>query len=143
MSEHGTHESFRERDAVKVSSDRSFGVVFAIVFAIIGLLPLIGGDMPRWWALAVAALFMIVVGAAPTLLSPLNWLWTRFGLLLHRIVNPVVMALLFYLVVTPIALTMRLFGKRPLQLEAEPEAPTYWISSDPPGPQPETMKQQF
>jgi len=67
----------------------------------------------------------------------------RFGLLLHRIVNPLVMALLFFLVVTPIALLMRLFGKRPLQLDSEADAESYWIPRDPPGPDPETMKQQF
>ena len=67
----------------------------------------------------------------------------RFGLLLHRIVNPLVMALLFFLVVTPIALLMRLFGKRPLHLKTEPDAATYWIPRDPPGPEPDTMKQQF
>ncbi len=143
MSDHGTHESFRERDAVKGSSNRSFGIVFAVVFAIIGLFPLIGGSSVRWWSLIVAGVFLALAFAAPKLLSPLNRLWMRFGLLLHRIVNPLVMALLFFLVVTPIALLMRLFGKRPLHLETEPDAESYWIPRDPPGPEPETMKQQF
>ena len=143
MSDHGNHESFRERDAVKGSSNRSFGVVFAVVFAIIGLFPLIGGSSVRWWSLIVAGVFLALAFAAPKLLSPLNRLWMRFGLLLHRIVNPLVMALLFFLVVTPIALLMRLFGKRPLHLETEPDAESYWIPRDPPGPEPETMKQQF
>ncbi len=143
MSDHGNHESFRERDAVKGSSNRSFGVVFAVVFAIIGLFPLIGGSSVRWWSLIVAGVFLALAFAAPKLLSPLNRLWMRFGLLLHRIVNPLVMALLFFLVVTPIALLMRLFGKRPLHLETEPDAQSYWIPRDPPGPEPETMKQQF
>ena len=143
MSDHGTHESFREGDAVKGSSNRSFGIVFAVVFAIIGLFPLIGGSSVRWWSLIVAGVFLALAFAAPKLLSPLNRLWMRFGLLLHRIVNPLVMALLFFLVVTPIALLMRLFGKRPLHLETEPDAESYWIPRDPPGPEPETMKQQF
>ena len=139
----GTHESYRERDAVKGSSNRSFGVVFTVVFTIIGLFPLIGGFSVRWWSLIVAAVFLALAFAAPKLLAPLNRLWMWFGLLLHRIVNPLVMALLFFLVVTPIALLMRVFGKRPLHLEAEPEAESYWIPRDPPGPEPETMKQQF
>lgn len=143
MSDHGAHESYRERDAVKGSSNRSFGIVFCVVFAVIGLFPLISGAVPRWWALAIAGLFLIAALAVPQLLAPLNWLWTRFGLLLHRIVNPLVMALLFFLVVTPIALMMRLFGKRPLHLNTDPDAASYWILRDPPGPQPETMKQQF
>lgn len=143
MSDHGAHESYRDRDAVKGSSNRSFGIVFSIVFAVIGLFPLIGGAAPRWWALAIAGLFLLAALAAPKLLAPLNRLWMRFGLLLHRIVNPLVMALLFFLVVTPIALLMRLFGKRPLHLKTDPDAATYWIPRDPPGPQPETMKQQF
>ena len=143
MSDHGTHESFREGDAVKGSSNRFFGIVFAVVFAIIGLFPLIDGSSVRWWSLIVAGVFLALAFAAPKLLSPLNRLWMRFGLLLHRIVNPLVMALLFFLVVTPIALLMRLFGKRPLHLETEPDAQSYWIPRDPPGPEPETMKQQF
>ena len=143
MSDHGTHESFREHDAVKGSSNRSFGIVFAVVFAIIGLFPLIGGSSVRWWSLIVAGVFLALAFSVPKLLSPLNRLWMRFGLLLHRIVNPLVMALLFFLVVTPIALLMRLFGKRPLHLETEPDAESYWIPRDPPGPEPETMKQQF
>lgn len=143
MSDLGTHESFRERDTIKGSSDRSFGIVFTVVFAVIGVLPLIGGNAPHWWSLAVAVLLLIVAFSTPKLLAPLNRIWTRFGLLLHRIVNPLVMAFLFFLVVTPIALMMRLFGKRPLHLKMEPDAPTYWISRDPPGPQPDTMKQQF
>ncbi|MDD9928124.1 MAG: SxtJ family membrane protein [Rhodospirillaceae bacterium] len=97
----------------------------------------------RWWSLIIAGVFLALAFAAPKLLSPLNRLWMRFGLLLHRIVNPLVMALLFFLVVTPIALLMRLFGKRPLHLETEPDAESYWIPRDPPGPEPETMKQQF
>ncbi len=143
MPDHGTHESFRERDVVKGSSDRSFGIVFAVIFAVIGLIPLFGVGMPRWWAIAVAVVFLVAAFTAPKVLAPLNRLWMRFGLLLHKIVNPLIMALLFFLVVTPIALLMRICGKRPLHLETEPNAPTYWILRDPPGPLPETMKQQF
>ena len=143
MPDHGTHESFRDRDAIKGSSNLSFGIVFAALFAIIGLFPLIGGNSVHWWSLIVAVTFLVLALAIPKLLAPLNRLWMRFGLLLHRIVNPLVMALLFFLVVTPIALLMRLFGKRPLQLDSEADAESYWIPRDPPGPDPETMKQQF
>jgi hypothetical protein len=138
MSNQGTHEGFQEREAVKTSSDRSFGIVFTVVFAIIGLFPLLSSHSPRWWSVGVAGALLY-----PKILAPLNRLWTRFGLLLHKVVNPLVMGLLFFLVVTPIALLMRICGKRPLHLKTEPDTPTYWILRDPPGPAPDTMKQQF
>ena len=143
MPDHSTHESFRDRDAIKSSSNLSFGIVFAVLFALIGLFPLIGGSSVQWWSLIVAVTFLVLALARPKLLAPLNRLWMRFGLLLHRIVNPLVMALLFFLVVTPIALLMRLFGKRPLHQNSEADADSYWIPREPPGPEPETMKQQF
>lgn len=143
MSNQGSHEGFREREAVKSSSNRAFGIVFTVVFAAIGAFPLIGGNTPRWWAVGLAVLFLLAAIAYPRCLSPLNRLWTRFGLLLHRIVNPIVMGLLFFLVVTPTALVMRILGKRPLHLKTDPDAPTYWIPREPPGPAPESMKQQF
>lgn len=143
MTEHDTHESYREREVIKGSSNRSFGIVFAAVFAIIGAFPLISGDLPRVWALIISGIFLVLAFGAPKLLAPFNRLWMLFGLMLHRIVNPLVMALLFFLVVTPIGLMMRLAGKRPLHLEIEPDSDSYWILRDPPGPKPETMKQQF
>ncbi len=143
MTNQAAHEEFREREAIKGSSDRSFGIVFAVVFSVVAFFPLLGSSEPRWWALGLASLFLISALAFPRLLAPLNRLWMRFGLLLHRIVNPLVMGMLFFLVVTPIALIMRMAGKRPLDLETEPNAKSYWIHRDPPGPSPETMKQQF
>lgn len=143
MSNQGAHEGYQEREAVKTSSDRSFGIVFTVVFAIVGALPLLSSSSPRWWSVGVAGAFLLAALVYPKILAPLNRLWTRFGLLLHKVVNPLVMGLLFFLVVTPIALLMRVCGKRPLHLKTEPDAPTYWITRDPPGPAPDTMKQQF
>ena len=143
MTDHGAHESFREREAVKGSSDRTFGFVFSAFFTIIGLVPLIKDAQPRRWAVGIAVVFLVAAIVYPTCLAPLNRLWTRLGAILHRIINPVVMGLLFFLVVTPIALIMRLTGKRPLRLDRDPSATTYWIRRNPPGPAPETMKQQF
>jgi len=80
---------------------------------------------------------------APTLLAPLNRLWTRFGLLLHRIVSPVVLGIMFFLVVTPMGLLMRAFGKDPLRLRFEKDLPSYWINRNPPGPAPDTLDHQF
>jgi hypothetical protein len=139
----GLHESFERESDIKSGSERTFGAVFAAVFALIGFWPLLAGSGPRPWALALGALFAAAAFLVPRALKPLNRLWFRFGLLLHRIVSPVVMALLFYLTVTPIALLMRIAGKDPLRLKFERNAKSYWIERAPPGPAPETMRNQF
>lgn len=140
---HGLHESFERRTEVKVSSDRSFGLVFAAFFAIVALLPLLRGGDLRSWALFPAAAFLVLAIVRPALLAPFNRLWTRFGLLLHKVVNPVVLGLLFVLAVTPVGLVMRLMGKDPLKRRFEPEAASYWIPREDVGPAPETMRNQF
>ncbi|MBT4690915.1 MAG: hypothetical protein HOK21_22905 [Rhodospirillaceae bacterium] len=143
MSDPQTHEQFEQRDAVKSSTDRAFGFVFTVVFTVIGLAPLIGGDAIRIWSMVIAAVFLALSLIHPETMAPLNRLWTKFGTLLHCIVSPLVMALLFFLVVTPIGLLMRAFGKRPLNIGLDHAATSYWIDREPPGPAPETMKQQF
>ena len=98
-------------DAIRPGSERTFGLVFAAVFVLVGAWPLIGAAQPRWWAFAVAAAFAIAALAAPALLRPLNWAWHQFGLMLHRVVSPLVMGAIFFLCVTPVALIMRLLGE--------------------------------
>ena len=137
------HEDLRREHDVKHSSERSFGIVFAVVFAVIGLWPLLNQAAIRLWALGLAALFLGLALLWQAPLRPLNRLWLRFGLLLHAIVNPLVMGLLFYGTVMPVGLLMRLFGKDPLRLKRDPHASTYWIQRSPPGPAPETMSNQF
>ncbi len=139
----GLHESFERANDVKAGSERAFGLVFAAFFALIGFWPLLAGTGPRLWALAVSALFAGAAFLAPGLLKPLNRLWFRFGELLHKIVNPLVMGLLFFLTVTPIALLMRVAGKDPLRLKFDRGAKSYWIAREPPGPAPESMRNQF
>lgn len=140
----GVHEAYAGHTEVEDSSDRSFGIVFTVVFLIIGLWPLMG-EVPgvRWWAIAVAAVLLAVALVRPVLLAPLNRLWARFGLLLHKVVNPLVMGLLFFVTVTPIGVVMRLFGKDFLHLKLDPAADTYWIERDPPGPPPDSLRNQF
>ena len=138
-----THERLSDNETVKGSSDRSFGLVFAAVFTIIGLWPLFSSSGVRWWSLAIALVFAGVAFARPSLLAPLNRLWTKFGLLLNRIVSPLVMGLLFFVVITPIALIMRATGKDQLHLKFDPKAKSYWIERKPPGPAPESIKNQF
>lgn len=124
-------------------SDRSFGFVFAAVFTLIGLYNLWHWGRGWPWLFAGAACFLAVALLWPALLAPLNRLWTRFGLLLAAIVNPIVLGILFFLVFTPMALVARLVGKEFLALKRQPEAKSYWIVRDPPGPTPASMKDQF
>jgi predicted membrane metal-binding protein len=137
------HENLQRDEKIDGSSDRSFGFVFSVVFAIVALWPLLTGGGPRWWAVAVAAAFAAVALAAPHVLAPLNRLWMKFGLLLGRIVSPIALGILFYGVFTPIGLLLRWTGKDPLKLAREPHAPTYWTRREPPGPPPDSMDRQF
>jgi hypothetical protein len=137
------HETLEARSEVTQGSERGFGVVFAVVFSVIGLWPLLAGAGVRVWSLIISAGFLAAAFAAPRLLAPLNRLWFRFGMLLGRIVSPVVMAIIFYVTVLPTGLVMRLLGKDLLRLRVDPEAESYWIHRDPPGPAPDSLKQQF
>ena len=137
------HESYERSEDVHGSSDRSFGIVFAVVFCVIGLLPLAFGGGARLWSLGVGVAFLLVAVVAPAVLAPLSRLWLRFGLLLHRIVSPVVLGIMFFVVITPMALVMRALGKDLLRLRFDRAAASYWIDRTPPGPPPESMKDQF
>jgi hypothetical protein len=137
------HESYERREEIKGSSNRSFGIVFAFVFAVIGLLPLVFGGSVRVWALTVGGLFLLVALAVPAMLAPLNRAWLRFGLLLHRIVSPLVLGIMFFLVITPMGLLMRALGKDLLRLRFDKQSSSYWIDRAPPGPAPESLKDQF
>ena len=136
-------ESFERDEPAHGSSDRSFGLVFTAFFLLVGLAPLLHGRGARYWAVAVGAAFLVVALARPGLLHPLNRLWTWFGLLLHKIVNPIVMGMLFFLILTPFGTALRLLGKDPLDREFDRAASSYWILRTPPGPPPGTMSQQF
>lgn len=139
-----THEDLIGSVPVRGGSDRGFAVVFTIVFAGFGLWPLLGGSAPRAGALAAAALILAIGLARPRWLAPCNRAWLRLGLLLHRIVSPVVMGALYYAVITPTGLIMRALGKDPLRLRYDQDATSYWVRRPPPGgPSPESMKYQF
>ena len=137
------HESYERREEIHGSSNRSFGIVFAVVFAVIGLLPFAFGGGIRLWALLIGGAFLLVALALPSILEPLNRLWLRFGLLLHRIVSPIVLGIMFFLVITPMGLLMRALGKDFLRLRFEKDLPSYWIERKPPGTPPESLKDQF
>jgi hypothetical protein len=139
----GLHETFDREEEVQGSSDRGFGFVFAGFFALVAIV--------RWWKdqgyagwFAAAALAMLLLALIrPSVLAPFNRLWTKLALLLSKVMNPVIMGILFFLVVTPIGLAMRLLGKRPLALEIDPAAKSYWVERTPPAPLPGSMKNQF
>ena len=116
---------------VEVGSERSFGIVFAVVFAIIAFWSLVfhGGSV-RLWALAIAAIFLVLAFAAPHVLKPLNLLWFKFGMLLSKIVAPIVMGLIFFITVTPIGLIRRMKDPDPLRQAFDKDAESYWIVRD-------------
>jgi predicted membrane metal-binding protein len=138
-----THEDFSRQDDIKLSSDRSFGLIVAACCLIVALWPLIRTEPVRLWALGVAAIFAVLALLWPPGLAPFNTAWMKLGIVLYTIVSPVVLGLLFFLTVTPIALLMRLLRKDPLRLRREPDATSYWIDRMPPGPASESMKNQF
>ena len=139
MHEHRSHHAA----LVQSSSNRSFGFVFTVFFAVVGLLPLLRGNAAYIWSIALSLIFFLLALVAPFVLAPANRAWTKFGAILHQVVSPLALGILFLCVFTPIGLLMRLFGKDPLRLQFEPSAKTYWIERTPPGPDAESLKNQF
>ena len=139
----GFHDDYKRSHEVESGSDRSFGFVFCALFVIIGLWPLLYSGGPRLWSLAIAAGFLGTSLLRPSLLRPLNRLWFKFGMLLSKVINPLIMGLVFYITVAPIGLIMRALGKDLLGLRLSKETESYWIRRDPPGPPPDSMRQQF
>ena len=126
-------------DDIKVGSNKSFGIVFFVVFLLISLYPLINNEDIRIWSLVVSLIFLVLGILNSNLLSPLNKIWFKFGIFLGKIISPIIMGIIFFLVVTPIGLIMRLFGKDVLNLKYN-DYKTYWIEKT--GPK-SKMKNQF
>ena len=124
---------------IKIGSNRSFGLVFFVVFLLISIYPFLKDGDIRLWSLIISIIFLFLGLLNSNVLSPLNKLWFRFGLFLGKIISPIIMGIIFFLVVTPIAIIMRLFKKDILNLEFK-ENNTYWI--DKTGPK-SKMKNQF
>jgi hypothetical protein len=111
---------------VKRSSNKSFGIVFFVVFIIIGFWPLLDINTYRLWAIIIAMIFLILGVMNSILLTPFNILWFKFGIFLGKIVSPIVMGMIFFFVVTPIAILMKILKKDLLNLKFNNEK-TYWI----------------
>ena len=126
-------------DNVKISSNRSFGIVFFIVFLIIAIYPLINNADLRIWSLIISIIFLILGLINSKFLTPLNKLWFKFGLLLGRLISPIIMGIIFFFVVTPIGLILRIFGKDVLNLKKN-NSKSYWIKKNGPISK---MKNQF
>ena len=126
-------------DEIKISSNRSFGIVFFIVFLLIALYPLLKGNDLRIWSLVISFIFLALGLINSKILTPLNRLWFKFGLLLGRFISPLVMGIIFFIVVTPIGIIMRLLKKDLLNLKYNKKE-TYWIDKS--GPK-SKMKNQF
>ncbi len=129
-----------KKDQVKVSSNRSFGFLFFVVFFVISLWPLKSQGDLRLWTLILSLVFLVLGVLNSKLLTPLNKLWFKFGILLGSIVSPIVMGAVFFIVVTPIGVIMRFAGKDLLRINKNKTISTYWIDRD---KLKKTMKKQF
>lgn len=138
------HEKLVSHDDREPPSIKNFGLTFAVISGIVALWPAVfRGEHPRYWALALGLAFAAAAYLAPNLLKPLNVLWFKLGMLLHKVVNPVVLGIMFLVFITPIALVLRLLGKKLIPLTFERDKASYWIERTPYGPAPESLRNQF
>ena len=126
-------------DEIKITSNKSFGIVFFIVFLLIAIYPLINGDIVRYWSLIISLIFLILSFLNSKLLTPLNKIWIKFGNQLGKIISKFLIGFLFFCVVTPIGLIMRIFEKDLLNLKFNNDK-SYWIDKTEPK---RKMKNQF
>jgi len=128
-----------KNNQVKISSNRSFGIVFFVFFLIIALFPLLKSNEIKYWSLILSIIFLFLGIIKSSILTPLSKIWFKFGILLGNIVSPIVMGLIFFVIVTPISLIMRLIGKDLLNLKKNNKT-TYWIEKS---QKKSNMKNQF
>lgn len=137
------HELLNRDEHVAGSSDRRFGYTFAAIFLVIGVVSLWRqGHYGDYW-LGGSAVFAIIATISPRVLAPFNKAWMKLAIALSSITTPIVMGLLFFGFITPMAMAIRIKGKDPLRLKRDAAARSYWIERNPPGPAPESLKHQF
>ena len=125
-----------------IPSNRSFGMTMMVLFALIGLFPLIDDEPVRLWALGTAGALLLTTLVAPATLTLPNRLWMGFGVVAGKVTNPLVLGLVFFLFVTPLSLLLRALRQDPLGLRLDDEADTYWQSAESPWDR-ESMRRQF
>ena len=123
--------------------NRSTALLFAAVLACVGGWPVLQGHAPRLWALGGAALFAIAGWLFAARLTPLTRAWMTLGALLHRVVSPVVLGAIYFLIITPVAWGMRAFGRDALSRRLDPQCRSYWVDRIPPGPDPESLRHPY
>ena len=127
-------------DDIKIGSNKSFGIVFFILFLLVSLYPLTINESIKYWSLIISVIFLILGLLNSNLLTPLNKIWIRFGILLGKLISPFIMVIIFFLVVTPIGLIMKIIKKDLLNLKFRKDKETYWIEKTEPKSK---MKNQF
>tara|TARA_Y100000816_G_scaffold287994_1_gene271721 strand:- start:3473 stop:3865 length:393 start_codon:yes stop_codon:yes gene_type:complete len=115
---------------IKTGSNKSFGIFFFVIFIIIALWPLLKNENIRIWSIIISIIFLTLGLLNSKILTPFNKLWMRLGILLGSIVSPIVMGVIYFGVITPIGLIMKLFGKDVLNLKLDKNKPTYWLKKD-------------
>ena len=129
---------------IRLPSDRSFGITFVVFFTIIAAWKAWTGSLGLAYVFSGLAITTLIVALArPALLHGLNRAWMRFGAMLHAVANPLVLGAIYFLVLTPVSVAMRLAGRDALRRKLDVKAKSYWINRDPPGPPPDSLPSQF
>lgn len=133
----------KQAEQPKPLENRTFGLIFSGIFLVICLLPLLFGGEARIWALAISIAWAVPAIFVPSILAPLNRLWAKFGQIMHTIINPILMGLIFFLTVLPTGLILKLLGKDPMRRKFDSEASSYWISREKNNVNKESFDNQF
>lgn len=137
------NEEYQQSDKdIKIGTDRAFGLVFALFFGVLYAWQLWHG-MSKHWLLGCALFFVLSALIWPVLLHPLNRLWFKLGLLLHAVTTPLILGIIFFVIVSPTGILMRVIGKRPLHLSKDSGVSTYWVTRPPHEPTDESFRNQF
>lgn len=120
----------RPQQVKKTLENRTFGLIFSVIFLLFTLLPLIKGNSINQWTAAISVIFAALALLLPKLLTPLNKLFQMFGQVMHKITNPLIMGLVFFLTVMPTGLILKILGKDPMRRNLDPDATTYWIKRE-------------
>lgn len=136
-------EANRQTEGPKVPTGKELGLVFSAFFLFLSFTPLLKGKPFRFSTLWLAILFFLLAFLFPKALHPLGKIWLKLGLVMHRVMNPLILGIVFYVILSPMAALLRLFGKTFLQLGWDKDRKSYWIERDPPGPDPQSFGQQF